>query len=284
MVNRNNGRYICEAIESVIAQDYQFWTLSIVDDSSTDGSWELIEKYRRQDSRIKSVQLLNNCGIPAARNIGLATLSTDYVATLDSDDIWLPDKLSKQVIFMEADANAAVGVCGGHAYVINESGQIFGLKQFPTNTADCVRALWYRNPFCNSATLIRRKCFVKCGTYDAAFEVAQDFELWLRLGAVFKLANIDAYVVKYRYWHSNVTQLRFRAVVANTFKARFQAVRRGWYGFGILQAASLPCTWLVQWFPVNLVCRLFFRLFVTARSLSSIEQEAVASRGGAELE
>lgn len=98
----NSSKHIRECIESVIAQDYPHWEMLITDDGSTDNSVEIIEEYVKKDSRIKLFRLANASGSPAApRNNSIKNAHGQYIAFLDSDDVWLPNKLSEQLHFAQ---------------------------------------------------------------------------------------------------------------------------------------------------------------------------------------
>ena len=97
----NCAEFIGLTIESVLAQSYLNWELIIVDDKSEDNSIEIIQGYQKQDARIKLVQLPNNVGAARARTIAIHKSKGEYIAFLDSDDIWLPNKLDAQLLFME---------------------------------------------------------------------------------------------------------------------------------------------------------------------------------------
>jgi len=97
----NSKQFIKESIASALAQTYQNWELIIVDDISPDNSNELIEEYIKKDSRIKLIKLEKNSGPAIARNRGIKEAKGRYIAFLDSDDLWHPDKLSKQIAFMQ---------------------------------------------------------------------------------------------------------------------------------------------------------------------------------------
>lgn len=98
----NAESFITLTIESVLAQTYSEWELLIVDDCSTDGSYELIHKYACKDSRLKYFKTDAPSGSPALpRNIGIKNAQGKYIAFLDSDDLWLPNKLEEQVTFLE---------------------------------------------------------------------------------------------------------------------------------------------------------------------------------------
>ncbi|HRS68168.1 MAG TPA: glycosyltransferase, partial [Paludibacteraceae bacterium] len=97
----NSSKFIEETIQSVLAQTYTDWELLITDDCSTDITLEIVEKYAAQDSRIKFFVLDQNSGAAAARNNSLARAQGKYIAFLDSDDLWLPQKLAWQLSYMQ---------------------------------------------------------------------------------------------------------------------------------------------------------------------------------------
>lgn len=96
----NAEKYIEEAIQSVLKQTYTNWELVIVNDCSTDKTEQIIKKYQEQDQRIKLYSLPKNQGVANARNAAIENAFGRYIAFLDSDDIWLPEKLEKQIMFM----------------------------------------------------------------------------------------------------------------------------------------------------------------------------------------
>lgn len=93
-------RFISQTIESVLAQTYQNWEMIIVDDVSPDNSNEIIEEYCKKDSRIKLIKLEKNSGPAIARNRAIEEAKGRYIAFLDADDLWKPEKLEKQLNFM----------------------------------------------------------------------------------------------------------------------------------------------------------------------------------------
>ena len=96
----NSAKFISQTIDSILAQTYQNWEMLIVDDCSTDNSNDIINEYIEKDSRIKLIKLETNSGPANARNAGIKEATGEYIAFLDSDDIWLPQKLEKQIKFM----------------------------------------------------------------------------------------------------------------------------------------------------------------------------------------
>ena len=108
----NAEKYIEEAIESVLKQTYRNWELIIVNDCSIDATEQIVKKYQEQDERIKFHSLTENHGVANARNTALQNAVGRYIAFLDSDDMWLPEKLEKQIGFMKIDNY----VCTYHQY------------------------------------------------------------------------------------------------------------------------------------------------------------------------
>ena len=106
----NSEKYISDAIQSVINQDYQKWEMIIVDDCSNDKSTEIIQKFLNQDNRIKLIHLSENRGAGYCRNYAINQSTGQYYAFLDSDDIWFKNKISKQINFMNKN-NIAFSYC-----------------------------------------------------------------------------------------------------------------------------------------------------------------------------
>ncbi|MBC9875433.1 glycosyltransferase family 2 protein [Macrococcoides bohemicum] len=97
----NNEKYVTESIESVKKQTYQDWELLIINDKSTDNSLSIVKEAAKKDSRIRIIDLKENKGVANARNVGMSEATGKYIAFLDGDDLWAPEKLEKQIKFMK---------------------------------------------------------------------------------------------------------------------------------------------------------------------------------------
>lgn len=122
MPSYNASRFITESIKSVIVQTYQNWELLIADDCSKDSSVEVIKKIIDKDQRIKLFPLLKNVGA-AARNVAIEHANGQYIAFLDSDDVWEPEKLERQLAFMKENKYAFTY---SEYYVMEEDGKKTG--------------------------------------------------------------------------------------------------------------------------------------------------------------
>ncbi|MDA3820250.1 MAG: glycosyltransferase family 2 protein [Candidatus Delongbacteria bacterium] len=99
----NASQFISNTIESVIAQTYKDWEMLIVDDCSSDNTMEIVQDYAKRDTRIRLIQNAENTGAAEARNVALRQAKGHYIAFLDSDDMWKPGKLEKQLSFMQGN-------------------------------------------------------------------------------------------------------------------------------------------------------------------------------------
>jgi glycosyltransferase involved in cell wall biosynthesis len=262
LLSQNHAHFLAEAIESVLGQSRPDWEMVVVDNRSSDGSWDLIRQRARMEPRIKPILLGSKLSIPAALNVGLRQVSGRYIAPMDSDDSWLPQRLEIQMRFMEDAQNQGIGVCGTNCLLMDGESRVFATKEYPQSHDACRRAFWFRNPICHSAALVRGECLDLLGAYDEAFDLVQDLELWLRLGRRYRLANLPDHLTRIRISDANAS-LRFqRRVIAKTLSARRRAVDQ--YGYPVSPAASaaMVATWLAQWFPARLVRRVFNHLLV----------------------
>ncbi|MCL5097072.1 MAG: glycosyltransferase [Candidatus Omnitrophica bacterium] len=229
LANWNGARFIDEAITSVVGQSFTDWVLIAVDTGSRDDSPAIIKKWAATDARIQPVLIPQRLSYPEALNLGLARAQGDYVARIESDDVWLPERLQRQIEFYSQADNSSVGVCGTDALLVNEFGRPVRLKQFPRLHVDCLKAIWYRNPFCNSSVLIRMAALAEIGGYDPSFYMVEDLELWFRLGRQWSLRNIPEALVRYRVWPDSTSSRRLAKVAWLGGKVRRRAARKFGY-------------------------------------------------------
>lgn len=136
----NSEKFIGRAIESVLAQTYENWEMIVTDDCSTDGGAEIVERYAAADPRIKLLRMTENGGPGRCRNNSIQNANGRYIAILDSDDKWLPDKLEKQLRLMrEKDC----GMVHSSYYVCDEDGRVDGLVR-------CKRTVRYWRMVCDN--------------------------------------------------------------------------------------------------------------------------------------
>ena len=177
MPTYNCEHYIAESIESVIKQSVQEWELLIVDDCSTDQTKEIVEKYQVDyPDKIYYFKLSHNSGAAVARTLGIEKATGKYVAFLDSDDIWYPEKLEKQISFMEK--SGSVFSCTAYEQM-NEDGVRLHVRFIPPKETDYNKMLRLSDPIGNLTVVYNQE---KLGKYTVPdIKKRNDFALWLKI-------------------------------------------------------------------------------------------------------
>lgn len=206
MVNYNHEESIGESIESVIAQTWQNWELIIVDDGSTDSSPEIIKEYAQKDSRILPVLQAENNHICVATNIGLSKVRGEFVARLDSDDIWQPQKLEKQIQYMREHPEGSL--CFTKLDIIDEKGRninqdnpvlydIYNGRQ--EGKKGWIRHFfYYGNTLIQSTLLMKREVLDTIGGFNLAYMQGHDFDFFTRAILKYDFIFLEEPLVKYR--------------------------------------------------------------------------------------
>lgn len=171
----NCEKYVVEAVNSVLAQTYQNWELLVLDDGSKDNTLQMINEFRNKDSRIRPLQNEKNMGVSATRNRGIELASGDWIAFLDSDDMWEPSKLEKQLEI--AEKKAAEFLFTGSSY-INEEGEPYkGIFEVPEIVT--YKRVRNQNVVSCSSVLVKKKYFENIKMEKD--EMHEDYAVWLRI-------------------------------------------------------------------------------------------------------
>jgi len=193
----NRGKYIRQTVDSVLNQTYPNFELIVVDDGSTDDTRQILEEYGER-IRIGEHPQRANRGQSASINLGLEYANGEYVAILDSDDYWEPDKLEAQVAYLEKHPD--IGLVYGNGTAVNENGDflydIFAPGHQERNIPDNVLLDCYFLVPNNS--LVRGEVFEKTGGFDESLRSAQDHDMGIRIAEVARLGYIDKPVYHYR--------------------------------------------------------------------------------------
>jgi glycosyltransferase involved in cell wall biosynthesis len=192
----NTQRYVAQAIESILKQTFTDFELILIDDGSTDRSLQILQHYAAQDARIRLTSRENR-GIPKTRNEMLAQAEGEFIAILDSDDVALPDRLARQVEFLQQ--RPEVVWVGGAFELIDDRGHLLIRIALPESNQQ-IRSLLADGQisFLHPTAMLRRAAAVAVGGYDEELPLAEDLDLWLRLSEVGELANLAETVVQYR--------------------------------------------------------------------------------------
>lgn len=211
----NSADVIGETLESVLNQTYKNLQIIVVDDCSTDNTAEIVKSY--DDDRIELYTLPKNFNISNANNECLHRAKGEYIAHIDSDDIWAEDKIEKQIKFLEE--NPQYGACFTHATLIDKTGRIFASGELPESfltlfdrenmtQAGFVRRFYdHSNFLCHSSMVMRMSVYEKLGDHDLTLNKLHDYDYWIRMNFICPLYIYPEKLVFYRIWHANNSTL-----------------------------------------------------------------------------
>jgi len=209
--------FLAETIESVLGQSYTNIEYIIIEDCSPDGTWEIIEKYAKQDTRIKAFRNPQNLRIAGTRNRCVSLAAGTYVAWQDADDISLPERIARQVERMEA--HPKVGICGTAYEMFNTSGPM-RVRRFPQDDAALRKMIFKASPVSQPTAMIRKSCLDEAGEYDGTYRNCEDLDMTFRIGRQHELANVDEVLVRYRVHDASTTFKDMNVMLKDTLAIR----------------------------------------------------------------
>jgi len=220
----NGAPLVGEAVASVLGQSDGDLELIVVDDGSTDATPGLLAAV--VDPRLR-VHRQAHTGLTRALNQALGLARGGLVARLDADDVALPERLARQRAFLAR--HPEVGLLGTAAREVDLAGALVRVVQPPLDDAALRRALIRVNPFVHSSVMVRREVLARTGGYDEALAVAQDYELWMRLARLTRLANLADVLVVRRLGEGRVSVEREEDRLRTEARVRWRAVKSGAY-------------------------------------------------------
>ncbi len=192
----NGERFLAETIDSVLSQTMANFEYVLVDDASTDGSSRILAGYAARDDRLVTLRNTTNINAAGGLNRGIQKARAEYVAILDDDDVIFPQRLARQVAFL--DQHPEVGVLGAQAAWMDEQSRRRGWIEFPTEPALTRWQLLFRVPVLHSAAMMRRDLVLEMGGYSTQHPTMCDYELLARLVDHTEITNLPDCLVAYR--------------------------------------------------------------------------------------
>ncbi len=189
----NGSNYVREAIDSVLTQTRRDYELLVVDDGSTDETWDIVQSY---GDRVRGIRKQNG-GVASALNCGIRQAQGEFVAWLSHDDVFLPAKLERQVAFL-TDHPELAG-CYSDYLIINHDGVAVCERKMPYYPPEQMIRHLLQWMFINGCTvLVRRACFEAEGLFDLRLRWAHDADMWFRLLRHYAFGHIPEALTKYR--------------------------------------------------------------------------------------
>jgi glycosyltransferase involved in cell wall biosynthesis len=254
----NASQHLSKALESILWQTHTNWELICVNDGSTDNSLSILKTYARQDKRIKVYTNRTNRGIGYSLNKALKVAQGKFIARMDADDISFPDRLAKQLSFL--DNNPKIVACGGQAEIIDPIDNIIAYKKFPTDHDVLYKMIMKVVPIQHPILMVRAN-IIKDYKYLENISTAEDVDLLFYLLSRGRISNVDSIIYKYRKVDLSNGYHNVKKTFFITFLIRINAILKYHYEpsvMGIL--ISLFELVAISILPSKLVVKLFEKL------------------------
>jgi glycosyltransferase involved in cell wall biosynthesis len=244
---RNGMPYLPAAVQSILDQSMQDWELVVVDNGSSDGSAEFVARLQEEDGRVRLYRN-EKVGVSHSLNFGLDYCVAPWLARMDADDVSLPDRLERQLAFVEANPDVPAVSCW--AYYINAESQRVARAPNDLSTREDFRRYRERKDLIevpHPGAFIRRDVLERIGRYRPEFEPAEDVDLWSRLSEQGYVLAIPEFLIEYRLHAGSVVnsnlklaQMKREWVRACTHARSAGAAEPGWEAFQRLWAGASP--------------------------------------------
>ena len=264
----NCGDFILETVSSVINQTFQNWELIIVDDCSNDDTPDKIATLN--DNRITIIRLDKNSGLPATpRNIGIRAAKGEFIAFLDHDDVWSPDKLTVQVDWLRQDPESALISC---PLIISSPDKKYNNSK-TTNKRKYQsgymhdKLLQYNFIACSSV-VVRASVIDEVGYFDEDPQVSaiEDWDLWLRIAKRYKITFLPQTLGLYRMHSSGLSTATKQ--ITRILYVMDKHIRRGWITVGQANKAKANFYFVEGWFIIGISTKTAKEMFRNALNLN----------------
>ena len=202
----NGGKYVINAVESVLFQSFSDWELIIINDGSNDDTESLLEKYIKKEPRIIYLKNEKKIGVQKTLNKGIKKSKGEYIARIDDDDEWInKDKLKEQIEFLEKNNDYVL--VGTNGVVVDDRMNRIIDYNVPKTDFLIRKTILFKNSFISSSVLIRKSVLQRIGGYceEEYAKNVEDYNLWLRLGTLGKFFNFDGVMTSYMMREGNIS-------------------------------------------------------------------------------
>ncbi len=264
---KNGSRFMHHAIDSILSQTYKHFELLIIDDGSKDATWDIMKTYQRKHPKhIKIFHLETSVGAFAAANELLKHAKGTYIAPMDSDDISNPERLEKEVLFLQN--NPHIIIVGSDVAIINTRGQKTGTKRLPQTHAHIYKQFAFINPIVHPSCMINRsKLSNQKRLYDTKYGVNSDYSTFFELLNYGHFANIPEYLLRYRVHETNSSLRHIKQTFLRTIQIRFHALEKLNYSFPILAFPVMLLQYLVT---ILIPERILYTLYLFLRGMRAV--------------
>jgi glycosyltransferase involved in cell wall biosynthesis len=211
----NMARFLPYAIQSAAEQTYRHLEIHVVDDGSTDGTPRVVHSLL-EDARVEYHRTVHQ-GVAAAKNRGIQESTGEYIAFLDADDVWIADKLERQLPLFNRSKD--VGVVHSDLIRMNSEGGRIRQNRPKVYDGRVSDRLFVANFVGFSTAIVRKECLSRVGTFDETLPMGIDYDLWLRISAQYEFQYLDEVTTQYRVWGGQISK-------PSNYRARYQCGAR----------------------------------------------------------
>lgn len=245
----NSSAFVSKTVESILNQTYQKFEVIFSDDGSSDETVNILKKFKllfRQKNISVKIIKNNHKGPGFARNEALKVASHDWIAFIDSDDLWTKDKLKEAV--QEIKKNGSLN-CVLHRQIYlkkNKKKKYFDFDKYYNPNKQVKNQLFKTNFFAMSTIVIKKKLIIDNGGFSELFQNAQDYDLWLRIGNGFRILIIKKYLGYYVERSGNITSRPYHQKIKNIFFILYK--NRNDVNYFILLYRFIRIIFTLEWF------------------------------------
>ncbi len=253
----NTEKYVWKAIESVLNQSFKDFEFIIIDDCSSDWSYQVCKEYADKDDRIRLFRNEKNSKIVYTLNKAIRLSKWEYIARMDSDDTIDLKRLEKQYNYLIDNSN--IDILSSNLYFINKDWKQIWKREYSKNIE---KTILNESPICHACSMIKKEVFNKSWLYNEKFNLAEDYDLWLRFYSKwFKIWVLDEYLYFYRifeeWWKSSKLKKQLKA----TIEVKENAIKNYWIKFWLNNYIRLYLEKFLYYFvPSFIVLKLFLVL------------------------
>ena len=225
----DHAQFVVQSAEAILGQSEPDLELIIVDDCSSDDSWEIIQAIAKLDRRVKAIRHARNQGASRSRNDGLRVATGKFIGFCDADDIWERNKLRVQIELLQANTDYHVAYCD--TVIVDENGLATGQRFSqryapPTNPCGRLFPELIRRNFINmQSVLLRKECVARVGSFDEGIKWVEDWWYWVRVSRHYQFLYSPEILAKYRVHRKSTNVMQKRGYCLNRYKV-FKRVLR----------------------------------------------------------
>lgn len=256
----NTEKYVGQSIESILSQTFWDFEFIIIDDCSSDKSYQICKKYAEQDSRIRLYKNERNVWVVKTRNKLLKKVWNDisYIAMIDADDIAVQNRLEEQYNYLEVHKN--ISLIWSDISIINEEGVVIWERKYLHTFWEVSKIIFKKSPVAQPGVMVRKSDWDKVGLYNENFERCQDYELWCRFyDAGFEIENLPQKLLQYRVFPDQWKSKHLKLSIKNTIKVQKKYIFQKKY-FSLWNVFYFFAENILLLFPKSFILWLFKKL------------------------